>query len=583
MPDDPPTAASIPTVPDVPPGPFTAISVAGRQACAWTETDETVCWAANGPSVRERWHAPSARPTTIDTPCAVTEGGETTCLIAEAAEGVPPGRYTAISRIERSGSGCGLTATGEAVCWGAFSNPPPSPERYTAITVRSDIARDACALTDSGAVVCWGSYIDVPYTDRFAGDYVAVQAYGEGTFCALTADGAVTDGHGGDCGFSTADGTTRYTAIALGVHHACALTTAGAAVCVPQDGLRFLWGELTVLRPPDPSPDRYTAISVGDGYACALTDTGTAVCWDEEEFRVARPDPAPGRYVAVSDGGGHTCAITEVGEAVCWGWNNFGQAEVPQNRYTAISAGETDTCALTEAGEPVCWGRGVAPLPPGRYTAISVGNGKFNTTVPVGICALTAAGDAVCAGHHTDLAETPRGAFTAIDLAWDGHACALTAAGNVICWGRKGARLGEVPPGRYIAVSVGIGSTCAIAEQGHAVCWGGLRAVDFGKWPGDDHPWIRGAPYTAISTGWGRACALTDVGEAVCWGPHQLWDGDRTHQSDRPPEPPPGPFTAISVNDSPRGSRDCALTEDGEVVCWGDSSYEPFPSRPWQK
>ena len=59
-----------------------------------------------------------------------------------------------------------------------------------------------------------------------------------------------------------------------------------------------------------------------------------------------------------------------------------------------------------------------------------------------------------------------------------------------------------------------------------------------------------------------HACALTADGEAVCWdiASGAVWDA------------PPGPYTAITAR---RGAT-CAITETGEIVCWS-AGGGPFP------
>ena len=61
--------------------------------------------------------------------------------------------------------------------------------------------------------------------------------------------------------------------------------------------------------------------------------------------------------------------------------------------------------------------------------------------------------------------------------------------------------------------------------------------------------------YTGITVGERHACALTKDGEAVCW---DVAGGARW-------DTPPGSYTFITAEDSTT----CAITEDGEIVCWG--------------
>ena len=599
-------AASLPAVP--PPGPFTAIGVAGQQACAWTAADEQVCW---GKEDVGQWSKYSQFEARAASPCFVTQGGETACLVARLPEDLPPGRYTAVSQLEGRGwrerqrwnDGCALTDTGAVACWGLFATLEDAPlERYTAIRVGVYITRGgggrivnrgACGLTAAGALHCWGIHSSradshEPYADYHPGPYVAVDTRDGRSFCAVTAAGAVTDVRGGDCGFGASDGAPPYTAISLGRNHNCALTAAGAAACVTAPSAFWTAGAVTTMTPPDPAPGRYVALSVGDGYGCALTAAGEAVCWQEEAVTVDPPDPAPGRYVALSTGWGHGCALTEAGEAVCWGWNNFGQVDVPPGRYMAISAGAGGTCALTAAGEVVCWGGtlgdAAVDLPPGPYRDISVGAGYGIGSSTV--CVLTAAGDAVCFGY---LEETPPGPFVAISAGaatvggfedtWPPHACALTAAGEVVCWGGNAEGQTTVPPGRYAAIHASAGGTCALTVAGDAICWGKpidevLRGM---AWGGTDLAGVGDGPYTAISVSANislgtsnRACALTEVGTVVCWGTHWMRiDGVRVP---RPP-PPPGRYAAISLSSWYDGGQDCALSTAGALVCWGDPSY----------
>ncbi len=565
-PDEPvePDSTPRPALPNsptyaAPPGVYSAITVGADHACALTNDGEAICWDIES---AETWDASPGSYSFIsaegsDT-CSITESGESACLSrgedpwTPLGEGTP--RYTAVV------DDCGLTEAGAIECWGVWPGrwPDPPSEPLVAIGGLTKIGGFGttfyrrCALTVTGDIVCWGSdtLSSEPWSRRKSGDYVALAGF-DG--CGLTSSGhwdcltAVPTGEG-------------YVAISTTGRHHCAIAGNGKAVCGPV--WRVVEGEVARMIPPDPSPERFVAISVGGSpdwesgvdliYACALTDSGRAVCWSNEPHRMPRPGATRGPYIAVSDGFGHTCALTAAGEAVCWGWNNFGQAEVPEGRFTAISAGHVATCGITDAAEAVCWGEWAPELPPGSYVDISTG--YYHA------CALTAQGEVVCGdsyGLTTEgpLAEIPPGPFHEVSHRWT-HACARTEVGDLVCWGHGAT---EVPPGRYLAVSAHYSSTCAIADTGEAACWG---------WPAEDPP---SGTYVAISAGEDHACVLTETGEAACWGSFRI----RRDQEDfGAVTAPPGEYTALSSS----SFRACALTTEGEVVCWGDEGYQ---QRPW--
>ena len=65
--------------------------------------------------------------------------------------------------------------------------------------------------------------------------------------------------------------------------------------------------------------------------------------------------------------------------------------------------------------------------------------------------------------------------------------------------------------------------------------------------------------YVAASAGNSHICALTADGEIVCWGENLFGQLDV----------PPGRYTALSSG----GDVNCALNTDSEVVCWGYESH----------
>ena len=481
-------------------------------------------------------------------PCALTEAGRPVCLgreelVAEA----PPGRYTTLSGID--GYVCGLTEDGDLVCWGRYLREPgirpnvdeetdaryspwgpmlsPPPGTYVAIDVGPSNYIDAtvltaCAEKASGGVICWQS---------------------RGGYWWLTEEEErVWESEGGleDLSWPGFDDET-------------------------------VFGKRSVMNPPYLPGGVYLAISSSWNYACALTEAGAPVCWERVRNVLPPPDPPPGRYVAVSDGRSHTCALTEAGEAACWGWNNWGQAEVPAGRYTAISAGGHHTCALTTVGEAVCWGLIPGHPPEGQYEAIST---SWSIEGGGSACALTESGSVACWGAVWS--EGLTGHYSAIHGdTWAG--CGIEVeGGKVVCWSQASPwRIDQL--GSPMALSMGGWngdypwdvSVCALTEASEVACWNlGPDTLREDSPPGR---------HTAVAVGFHYACALTTAGEAVCWG-WALEDTKNGFVSENPyrdqlTQPPPGPFIAISASEF----RACALTETGEVVCWGDVSYQETP------
>ena len=90
----------------------------------------------------------------------------------------------------------------------------------------------------------------------------------------------------------------------------------------------------------DAPEGRYTAIATGGGHSCAIKTDDTIACWGSDFAGFGQADAPEGRHTAIAASNqNHLCAIKTDGTVACWGRNRYGQADAPEGRYTAIAAG----------------------------------------------------------------------------------------------------------------------------------------------------------------------------------------------------------------------------------------------------
>lgn len=321
-----------------------------------------------------------------------------------------------------------MLAGGTAVCWGRWdgqllevTTPVQGLSSIAELAIGHDVLEGAqqrysdlfCVRDPRGAVRCWGN------------------------------------GHQGQLGAGGGDSSDVPVAIeplppaaqlALGSHHACALTTGGEVLC---------WGS-----------NEYGQLGIGAGQAV-----------------VRRPAkvPLPSKVTQLVASSMGSCALDDHREVYCWGENLRGEAGAP-NRTTriawtphrvefaagsdALAASDSTTCALAHAGKIVCWGYVTDKLGP--------------------------AFDAATSGELPDIEDG-----TAIAVGYS-HVCAIRKDATLWCAGKADAsQLGSpgpdawrprqvALPGAVAQVAADKRDTCARLADRRWYCWGANRGGSIG-------------------------------------------------------------------------------------------------------
>jgi len=227
-----------------------AVGAGGSHTCALTASGGVKCWGDNE-------YGQLGDGTTVDRNTPVSVSGFTSGVGAVAAGGF----HT-----------CALTASGGVECWGSNAygglGDGTTTDRYTPLDVfglTSGVAAVAagdfytCALTTSQGVQCWGS-----------------NAHGE------LGDGTTEERHAPIDVRGLANGVT---AVTVGQEHTCALTSVGGVKCWGYNDFGQL-GDGTMKERHTPVNVRgltrgVIAIAAGVDHTCALTSAGGVKCWGD--------------------------------------------------------------------------------------------------------------------------------------------------------------------------------------------------------------------------------------------------------------------------------------------------------------
>ena len=262
----------------------------------------------------------------------------------------------------------------------------------------------------------------------------------------------------------------------------------------------------------DQEPVRWSAVAAGNLHTCAITTEGEVYCWgDNSRGQSEIPIgllgtsadaeiPSP-RFTKIVAGGYHTCVLEAettiavapmreggadtipAGSIVCWGDNSKGQAGVPGSPGAGYGP--------PLPNDPDAGLGGVA-----AQTNGAIGDGEDGTT-PV-----------------------RKDQILYVDVtAGANHTCAVRTTGLVDCWGSDSHGQTRVPmqllqpqpalidgtgslirSGVFHSIEAGENFTCAINREGGALCWGSNDSAQ-------EYP--PAGEYTQISAGRWHACAIS--------------------------------------------------------------------------
>lgn len=312
------------------------------------------------------------------------------------------------------------------------------------------------------------------------------------------------------------------------------------------------------------------------------------------------------------DGGRAECGPCAQGECVA------SQCIVPSGGYRRIAAGHQHTCATRGDRQVRCWGRNVeGQLGNNRATndstspvnVTSLMGALYPSAAPFTSCAVDDQDRAWCWGDNDfwqlangvqvdGPAPFRNGLLTNVQQITGGlqHTCALQHTGQVSCWGSNGyGQLGTSDPpsttrpqpeplfGMPDAIQIDAGTlhTCAVRRNHTAWCWGYNGSTNAPGRLGTGDATFKRSPTQVlalnarirqVAAGDAHTCAVTQEGQVYCWG-----DGSRgqlgrgSTASSLTPALVPTLTNIVAIDAG--GAHTCAINNTRRMWCWGANDF----------
>ncbi|MGQ0560242.1 MAG: RCC1 domain-containing protein [Gemmatimonadota bacterium] len=299
-----------------------SLSIGFRHACALSSSGEAYCWGAN-----DRFQLGNNSNVSSDTPVRVPSHVRFRSITAGWLHS------------------CALSVAGEAFCWGENSvgqlganlNAPfwGSPVAVTGGDAFIDLSAGSihtCGITAAGLARCWGS------------------------------------GGQGQLG----DGTAQLRQISAGEFHTCAVRTDNTAVCWGWNssgelGTNAPSGAIVATATPVFGNTRFTSIAAGVRHTCAIGTDGRAYCWGRNALGETGQDPfvsvgTPAvvnggeNFTVIGTGNIHTCGLSAQ-RVYCWGRSGPSKVPIALNstlQFSTVAVGYDRSCAVSN-GKVYCW------------------------------------------------------------------------------------------------------------------------------------------------------------------------------------------------------------------------------------